>query len=466
MQVSSVNFVRDAGAALRNEPLQHAMAKFKANIVGARRNMVGQIADFEERREHARDVRAHAIANLDAMLEAFEAGAVRNGSTVHWARTEEEARRIVCGIAKEHGCAKAVKVKSMATEEIRLNGALEESGVQVVETDLGEYIIQLSHDRPSHIIAPIIHKTREEISELFADKHASEYKSDPEALTREARAQLRPHFLDADMGISGANFLVADTGSVVTVTNEGNGRLCTSLPPVYVTVAGIDKVIPSIRDLPVLLSVLVPSATGQRISTYVSVNSGPCRPGDSCGPQSHHVVLVDAGRSAVLGTDYQPMLRCIRCGACMNHCPVYHRIGGHPYGSPYPGPMGAVLTPLLAGVAENADLPNAATMCSACEVVCPVKIPLPGLMRRLRREQAERGIRPKGLERALFALWGWAAMRPWAYSLMNRIAARALKAFSDDGLLKSLPAAKGWFGMRNMRIPADPKPYMPARRRQ
>jgi len=463
-EVSSLNFVADAGKSLRNESLQRAMGKFKANITWARKAMVDQVDDFEERRERAAALRDGALDRWDALLEEFEVNATRCGATVHWAATEEDARRIAVGIAKEEGCRKAVKVKSMASEEILLNDALEEAGVEALETDLGEYIVQLSRDRPSHIIAPIIHKTREEISELFADKHSSDYKSDPEDLTREARAQLRPHFLSADMGISGANFLLADVGAGVIVTNEGNGRLSTTLPRVHVTIAGIDKILPSASDLPLMLSLLAPSATGQRMSAYVSVNCGPRREGDSAGPESHHFILLDAGRSEILGTAYRDMLRCIRCGACMNHCPVYHKIGGHPYGSPYPGPMGSVLTPLLAGLERNPDPPHAATMCGACEVVCPVKIPLPDLMRRLREDCASRNIGQGRMARLLFALWGWAAMRPWAYSAANRIAAKVLGALGKDGYVRSLPAAGGWFGLRDMPVRGDGAPWLSARK--
>lgn len=467
MHVSSVRFVRDASAALGDEALQRALGKFKGNATGARREAVARIGDFEALRERVRAVRDHAIANWDRLLNEFEVNAGEAGSTVHWASTEDDAREIVARIARDAGCRKVVKSKSMITEEIRLNESLERQGISVVETDLGEYIVQLDRDRPSHIIAPVIHKTREQISALFAEKHGTPPKADAESLTREARAVLRPHFLDADMGLSGANFLAADTGSAVLVTNEGNGRLVSTLPRVHVTVAGIDKVIPSLRDLPDLLAALTASATGQRISTYVSVTTGRRRDGDAGGPAEHHVVLVDAGRGALLGTAYQEMLRCIRCGACMNHCPVYQKIGGHPYNSPYPGPMGSVLTPLLGGLRDNADLPYAATFCGACEVVCPAKIPLPDLMRKLREDLSERRIRPGRVERALMALWGWSALHPWAYSLWNRVAARALRLLrSRDGFVRRLPGAKGWFAHRDMRAATDGRPFLGSRKRK
>ncbi len=467
MQVSSVHFARDAATALGREPLQRAMGKFKTNAIRARAARVAEMPGYEGLREQAKRIRDHAIGNLDRMLTEFEVNAARNGSKIHWAATPEEACGIVLAIAREHGCTSAVKSKSMATEEILLNRSLESGGISVVETDLGEYIIQLDRDRPSHIIAPAMHKTREEISTLFAEKHGTPYKSGPEALTREARQRLRPHFLSADMGISGANFLVADTGSTVLVTNEGNGRMVTSLPRVTIAMAGIDKIIPSIRDLPVMLKVLTASATGQRVSTYVSVNSGNRRDGDASGPESHHIVLIDAGRSALLGTGYQPMLRCIRCGACMNHCPVYQKIGGHPYGSPYPGPMGSVLTPLLGGMEKNAALPHAATFCGACQVVCPVKIPLPDLMRQLRTDQVRERMPAGRFERFMLSLWGWIAMHPHLYSLSTWLAAKSLAMLrSPSGFVTGLPGMKGWFGTRSLRVEGDGKTFMHSWRRK
>ena len=334
-----------------------------------------------------------SLDNLDAYLEEFERNATARGATVHWAETTADVNRIVCELAAKYRVRKAVKSKSMVSEECSLNEVLEAAGVQVVETDLGEYILQLAHEPPSHIIAPVIHKGRDEVSDLFAEKHQRPRKTDIGELTREAREMLRSHFTSADMGISGANFIVAETGTTLIVTNEGNGRMVTTLPRVHVAITGIEKVVPTLEDVTTLLRLLPRSATGQTISNYISFTTGVAQPGEG-GPEHFHVILLDAGRTKLIGSDMQPMLRCIRCGACMNHCPVYQSVGGHAYGWVYPGPMGSILTPMYVGLENALDLPHASTFCNQCGVVCPVKIPLPDLMRKLREQQFERGLRP------------------------------------------------------------------------
>jgi L-lactate dehydrogenase complex protein LldF len=326
---------------------------------------------------------------------------------VHWAENASEACRIVVDIAKQNGVKTVAKSKSMVSEEVGLNDALIEAGIEPIETDLGEYILQINDaEPPSHIVMPVIHKTAEDVADLFHAKHGTPRKTDPAALTREAREILRPKFLSADMGVSGANFLVAETGSTLIVTNEGNGRLCTTLPRLHVALTGIEKVVPTLEDVSTLLRLLPRSATGQAITNYVSLHTGPKRLEESDGPQQFHIVLVDNGRSKLLAGEMREMLRCIRCGACMNHCPVYQAVGGHAYGWVYPGPMGNILTPSYVGLENAIALPNAATMCNQCGVVCPVKIPLPDLMRKLREEQmatrpqalaGARGPRPVGL---------------------------------------------------------------------
>ena len=280
----------------------------------------------------------------------------------------------------------------MLSEEAGLNAVLEAAGVRPVETDLGEYICQLANEPPSHIIAPAIHKSKEDVTDLFVAHHGRPAQTDPERLTREAREMLREHFLTAEMGISGGNFLVAETGSVALVTNEGNGRMVTTLPDVHVAITGIEKVVPTLEDLSTLIRLLPRSATGQNISNYFSVLTGPRAAEESQGPRHMYFILVDNGRAALLGSELQPMLRCIRCGACMNHCPVYQKIGGHSYGWVYPGPMGSVLTPSYVGIEKTLDLPQASTLCGECHVACPVKIPLPDLLRKLREKQFERGL--------------------------------------------------------------------------
>jgi L-lactate dehydrogenase complex protein LldF len=340
----------------------------------------------------------------------------------------------------------------MVSEECALNDALEAAGVQVVETDLGEYILQLAKEPPSHIIAPVIHKGREEIADLFAEKHQLPRNSDPAALTREAREQLRGHFLSADMGITGANFVVAETGSTVIVTNEGNGRMTTTLPRVHVAITGIEKVVATREDLTTLLRLLPRSATGQSITNYISVTTGPA-PAREAGPQHFHVILLDGGRTKLLGTDMQEMLRCIRCGACMNHCPVYQSVGGHAYGWVYPGPMGSILTSTLGSLENALDLPQASTLCNQCGVVCPVKIPLPDLMRKLRERQFVKGLRPWP-ERLGLLLWRFAAERPALYAWLSRIGARLLHGLGGSaGLIHRLPFG-AWTAGRDLPAPS------------
>jgi L-lactate dehydrogenase complex protein LldF len=341
----------------------------------------------------------------------------------------------------------------MVTEECGLNDALEAAGIEVVETDLGEYILQLAKEPPSHIVAPVVHKTRDEVSDLFAEKHGTPRKTDIAELTREARGMLRGHFLTADMGISGANFVVAETGSTLIVTNEGNGRMVTTLPRVHVAITGIEKVVPTLEDVATLMRLLPSHGTGQTISNYISITTGVKGEGDREGPEHFHVILLDGGRSEMMGGELQPMLRCIRCGACMNHCPVYQSVGGHAYGWVYPGPMGSVLTPAYVGLENALDLPNAATFCNQCGVVCPVKIPLPDLMRKLRERQFERGLKPWA-ERLGLALWGWAAKRPAIYAMMTALGARTLAWMGGaESRIRHLPFGGGWTAGRDLPAP-------------
>ena len=332
--------------------------------------------------------------------------------------------------------------------------ALEAAGIQPVETDLGEYILQINdNEPPSHIIAPVFHKSKEEISDLFARTHNTPRKTDINELTREAREQLRPHFLSSDMGISGGNFIIAETGSVAIVTNEGNGRLCTTLPKVHVVITGIEKVIATLDDLSTLLRLLPRSATGQAITNYVSVLTGTKKPDEFDGPEHLYFILVDNGRAELIGSEFQDMLRCIRCGACMNHCPVYQTIGGHAYGWVYPGPMGSVLTPLYQGLENALDLPHAATLCNQCGVVCPVKIPLPDLLRKLREKQVERGLRPWSEQIAL-QVWAWVARRPALYALGTKIGVRYLKWLAGGkDRIRLLGVAPGWTQGRDFPAP-------------
>jgi len=452
MQVASMHFKARIGEKLADVKLQAALRKLRGNFVQGRADRVAEVSNFEEIRSAAAAIRDRALGNLDAYLEEFEKNATARGAIVHWAETTADVNRIVCGLAAKYGVRKAVKSKSMVSEECSLNEALAAAGVQVVETDLGEYILQLAEEPPSHIIAPVIHKGRDEVSDLFAAKHGRARKTDIGQLTREAREMLRVHFLSADMGISGANFIVAETGTTLIVTNEGNGRMVTTLPRVHVAITGIEKVVPTLEDVATLMRVLPRSATGQVISNYISLTSGVAQPGEG-GPAHFHVILLDGGRSKLIGGDMQAMLRCIRCGACMNHCPVYQSVGGHAYGWVYPGPMGSILTPTYVGLENALDLPHASTLCNQCGVVCPVKIPLPDLMRKLREKQFERGLRP-WRERLGLALWSRAAQRPWLYAPLSRIGVRVLAWLGGaQGLIHRLPLGAAWTAGRDMPAP-------------
>jgi L-lactate dehydrogenase complex protein LldF len=454
MQVSAVHFKRKAAEKLRDDRLQKALEKLQSKFVDGRAAAIAELPNFHDIRDAAAEIRARTIDNLDDYLMRFEQEATARGATVHWAEAADDANRIVADIAAQHGVRRIVKSKSMVSEDCGLNDFLESRGLDVLETDLGEYILQLAHEPPSHIVAPVVHKSKEEISDLFEEKHRRTRTTEIAELCREAREVLRPGFLAADMGISGANFIVAETGSALIVTNEGNGRLATTLPRVHVAITGIEKVVPTLEDVSTLLRLLPRSATGQSITNYVSVLTGVRGKDESDGPEHFHIVLLDNGRSRLLGTELQPMLRCIRCGACMNHCPVYQNIGGHAYGWVYPGPMGSVLTPTFVGLENALDLPNASTFCGECAVVCPVKIPLPDLMRHLRNRQTERGLRP-WTERAALRLWSWMAQRPKVYALFTRIAARTLNWAGGRGkLLHYLPGVSGWTRGRDMPAPA------------
>ena len=457
MQVQSMHFKERAGQKLADVRLQKNLKKLSEKFVTARAAAILELDDFEATRDAAVERRNRALADLDVWLEIFERNASARGAQVLYAETHEEAVRLIVDIAKHHGVRKVTKSKSMVSEEVGLNHAFEAAGIQPVETDLGEYILQINdNEAPSHIIAPVIHKDKEEISDLFAKAHATPRKTEITQLTREAREVLRGHFLSADMGVTGANFLVAETGSATVVTNEGNEGMCTILPPkVHVVLTGIEKVLPTLEDVATLMRLLPRSATGQPISNYFSVLTGPRRTGEEDGPEHMYYVLVDAGRTGLLGSEFQEMLRCIRCGACMNHCPVYQKIGGHAYGWVYPGPMGSVLTPSYVGIENALDLPHAATLCGQCSVVCPVKIPLPDLLRKLREKQWERGLRP-WYEHVAIGGWAFVAKRPALYALGSRLAVRLLNFMGGrDRLIRQLPiGAAGWTRSRDFPAPS------------
>ena len=456
MQIQSMHFKARAGQKLADERLQQTLKKFSTKFVSARASAITELDDFEATRDAAVERRMRAIENLDVWLATFEKEATRRGATVLYAETAEQASKLVVEIAKKHDVKKVIKSKSMVSEEMALNSALEAAGVTPIETDLGEYILQINdNEPPSHIIAPVIHKDKEEVADLFAKVHNKPRLTDIHEMTREAREVLRPHFLSADMGVTGGNFVIAESGSVAVVTNEGNEGMCTIMPPkVHVVVTGIEKVLPTLSDLATVMRLLPRSATGQSISNYFSLLTGPRDSNEQDGPEHMYFVLVDAGRTGLIGTEFQEMLRCIRCGACMNHCPVYSKIGGHAYGWVYPGPMGSVLTPSYIGVDKAMDLPQASTLCGECHVVCPVKIPLPDLLRKLREKQFDKGLRP-GFEYLAFRLWSFVAKRPVLYRIAMRVAARALSVMGGSRrIISKLPFAGGWTDHRDMPAPS------------
>jgi L-lactate dehydrogenase complex protein LldF len=458
MQVQSMHFKARAGQKLADQRLQANLKILSQRWTVGRANAITELDDFEATRDEAVERRNRALANLDVWLERFEQEAAARGATVLWAETPERASQLVVEIAKRHEVRKVTKSKSMVSEEMALNRHLEAAGVQVVETDLGEYILQINdNEPPSHIVAPVVHKSKDEVSDLFAKVHQRPRLTDIPQMTREAREFLRPHFLSSDMGVSGGNFLIAETGSVAVFTNEGNEGMCTVLPPkVHVVVTGIEKVLPTLEDLATVARLLPRSATGQSISNYFSILTGPRAPGEQDGPEHMYFVLVDGGRTGLLGGEFQDMLRCIRCGACMNHCPVYQKIGGHTYGWVYPGPMGSVLTPSYVGIERALDLPQAATLCGECHVVCPMKIPLPDLLRKLRERQFERGLRPWS-ERVGLKAWAFAATRPRLYRPLARMGAWVLGRLGrEDGRVRSLPLAGGWTASRDLPTPRGP----------
>ncbi|CAG4892707.1 lactate utilization protein B [Paraburkholderia saeva] len=453
MQVQSMQFKARAGQKLADQRLQQNLTKLSTKFVSARATAITEI-DFSATREALKARRNRALESLDVWLETFEREATRRGVTVLFAETTQAAAHLIADIARKHDVKKVIKTKSMVTEEMRLNAVLGEMGVQSIETDLGEYILQINdHEAPSHIIAPVVHKDKEEIADLFARTHQRPRLTEIPDMTREAREVLRPHFMTADMGVTGGNFLVAETGSVALVTNEGNEGMCTVMPRVHVAVTGIEKILPTLEDLATAMRLLPRSATGQSTSNYFSVLTGPRGAGDQDGPEHMYVVLVDGGRTGLIGGDFQEMLRCIRCGACMNHCPVYQKVGGHAYGWVYPGPMGSVLTPAYVGIEKALDLPQAATLCGECNSVCPVGIPLSDLLRKLREKQMERHLRP-WQERVGLAVWGYFALHPGAYALFTKLAARVMERMGGKKrMIARLPLGSGWTNTRDMPAP-------------
>ncbi len=451
------DFKANAARELANDALRAALTKSKGHFTEGRTTAAENLPEFEELRDQSRDIKDHTIEHLDFYLEAYEKKVKESGGHVHWARTAEDARRITLEICKSVDAKAVNKGKSMISEECEINEMLEANGIRAVETDLGEYIIQLRGEKPSHIIAPAVHLTKAQVEESFRANHThldpDRVLEEPPTLLDEARTILRKKYFEAEVGMTGANLLIAETGSSIIVTNEGNGDLSQLIPKVHIVLASVEKIVPTLEDAATILRVLARSATGQEFSSYTTLSTGPKREGDPDGPEQYHVILLDNGRTDMIGTEFQEMLRCIRCGACMNHCPVYQSVGGHAYGWVYPGPMGSVLSPGLLGVDEAGHLPNASTFCGRCEEVCPVRIPLPKLMRNWREQEFEKHLSP-GSVRVGLGIWAFVAKRPKLYQLATGIQMRMLARMGRArGRLSSVPLAGGWTKYRDLPAP-------------
>ena len=455
---------REASAkAVADSQLQAVLNRAGGSFDRARIEAIREITPerWEELRQQAREIKAHTLDNLDYYLDLFSERISKNGGQVHFAIDDEEANSIISELARSRGVKRVIKSKSMVSEETRLNHVLTEMDVDVVETDLGEYIIQLADETPFHIIAPAMHKTKEDVSRLFAQEIQRPNLTEVEELAQAARETLREKMLIADMGITGANFLVAETGTLVIVTNEGNGRFCTSTPRVHVAITGMEKVIPSLEDLAVFLRLLPRAATGQRLTSYVSFISGPTRSSDEDGPEEFHLVIVDNGRSRLLrDPELREALSCIRCGACLNICPVYRKVGGHAYGWVYPGPIGSIVSPIQVGIKEAKDLPYASSLCGACREACPVGINIPHILLKLRTKLMESSSteeRKATIGEILFA-WAYCRLmgRPTMLSMAHRLGRLLQKPVARGGKITALPISPLSHWTENRDLPSLP----------
>jgi L-lactate dehydrogenase complex protein LldF len=455
MEQNSLQFLDTAHDNMAKPELRQHMDALGILMPLARDAAIAQLGNFDQLREYIKSIKTHTLENLDYYLTRYEEQVTQRGGHVHWARNAAELNDIVLDICKKHDARCVGKGKSMVTEETDLTGHLQDNGLEVTETDLGEYIIQLAGETPSHIVGPAFHKSVDDIRELFLEKHdlGERELEDPDSMVQEARQILRQKFLAADVGIVGANALIAEDGRSMLVTNEGNGDLVCTLPKVQIVCATIDKVLPRPEDATALLRLLVRSATASVVSAYTSFYNGPRRDEDPDGPEAFHVVLLDNHRSEILGSQYADMLRCMRCGACMNHCPIYIGAGGHAYGWVYPGPVGSVLTPLLTGLEQSHTLPNACTTCGRCAEVCPAGIPLPDLLRGLRAEEREQGLSPLRWRLGL-KLHARLARLPRLYQALTGLGVFTLRLFGKRrGALRSLLVPNGWTQVRDFPTP-------------
>jgi L-lactate dehydrogenase complex protein LldF len=457
MEQHSDTFLDNASEALKNSGQAERRDRIALFASQIRTAAIDSFEDFDDLRHHVKKIRQHSLDNLDYYLSQFEKEAVHNGNQVHFARDSEEFNSLVLDICQQHDARRIAKGKSIVTEETGLNSFLQSAGLNVMETDLGEYIIQQAGETPSHIVSPALHKSANEVRELFQQKHDLGHRElqNTSDLVAEARTVLREHFLQAEVGVIGANALIAENGYSMLVTNEGNGDLCANLPKVLIICTTIDRVLPRAEDATAMSRLLARSATGQPQSCYTSFYSGPRREGEIDGPLETHFVLLDNERSNILSSDYREILECIRCGACLNHCPIYTSVGGHAYGSAYPGPIGSVLTPLLTSLEQSHLLPNACTSCGRCAEVCPANIPLPDLLRDLRHEE---GIKKLSAPRWRYGLklHSWLARHPSIYQTLTATSIRILHRLGRKrGGFSRLPFASGWTSQRDFPAPQE-----------
>ncbi len=447
-------FMEASAEAMASPNLQLALSRLGETLALGNRTAFEKLPGSSLLRDKARAIKDETLAHLDEHLEQLERSILARGGHVHFAADGDEANAIVAKIIRDRGVKRVVKSKSMVTEEIHLNAHLEKCGVEVTETDFGEFIIQVAGERPSHLVGPALHKTAEEMRDVLNDRFGTQLTDEPHVMAQFARGHLRQKFRESELGITGGNFLIAETGTVVVISNEGNARLTSSVPKIVVSIVGIEKVIPKLSDLPIFLKVLARAATGQKMSIYASMITGPRKPDEGDGPEETHLVLLDNGRSKILGSPMRESLFCIRCGACLNICPVYRKVGGHAYGGTYSGPIGAVITPLFDGLKDNYHQPHASSLCGACQAACPVKIQIPELLVRNRAAQHETHIAPRG-EEFIYRMWAKMMRSPWLYTTLTRWAARVLPWFAKDGWLTRLPGPlAGWTKIRDFPAPS------------
>lgn len=449
-------FLAASDKALRTPTLQVILGQLGDTLGARNREAWRLLPNSDLVRQRARQIKDETLANLHEHLQTLEASVQARGGQVHWADDGAAACQIIVDLIRQRGATRVVKSKSMTTEEIHLNPALEAAGINTVETDLGEYIIQLAGHRPSHIVGPALHLSAKEVAEILSVPAGRTLPVERETLAGFARQELRQKFAAAEVGISGANFAIAETGTIVLVSNEGNARLTTALPKMHIAIMGMEKVLPKFAHLPYFLKVLARAATGQKLSVYTSFITGARRPGETDGAEEFHLVILDNGRSRILGSPLRESLFCIRCGACLNSCPIYRSVGGHAYGGTYAGPIGAVLTPLYDGLANNHHLPHASSLCGACQAACPVKIQIPELLVKLREQMHDEPQLKSRLESLAYRLWAQTLRRPWLYRWSTWLATRTVgRWYRANPWLKSLPGKlRGWTQKRDFPAPS------------